>query len=130
MTTATEIDAAKAAIIAAEQKRCAAIRDRDHDSLSSVVTDDLHYLHSTGLLDDKDAYIAMSITKTPRRIERGELDVRVFGDVAVVIGDYGVRVEPDEEAPQGRSVDASGLQVWLRQDGQWRLWAHQGTAKP
>ena len=52
-----------------------------------------------------------------------------LGDVAVVIGDYGVRIEPDEQSPQGRSVDASGLQVWRCEDGHWRLWAHQGTER-
>lgn len=119
-----------AAVHDAERRRCAAIRNRDVDALSAVLAEDLRYLHSTGDLEGKADYIATSIAGTPRSVTRGDLDVRIFGEIAVVIGDYEIRVEPDSTAPQGRCVAASGLQVWRHAGGRWLLWAHQGTAKP
>ena len=115
---------------AAEARRCSAIGQRDREALNDVLSDDLTYLHSTGLLERKDDYIMTSIAGTPRSVERGEIDVRLFGDVAVVTGDYEVRVEPDAESPEGTVVEATGLQVWVRREGKWRLTAHQGTPKP
>ena len=113
------------AVREAERRRCAAIADRDAAALAAVLSDDLHYLHSTGVLEGKEAYTATSVRGTPRVLERGELDVRVIGDVAVVTGDYAIRIDPPEE----RYVQATGLQVWLREAGGWRLLAHQGTPR-
>jgi hypothetical protein len=130
MTTETDVDAATRDLLAAEERRCAAINTRDHDALSATLADDLHYLHSTGVLDDKDTYIAMSIARAPRRIRRGELSVRFVGpESAVVIGDYEIDIEAVAGQSEARHLSASGMQVWLRRDGRWQLWAHQGTEK-
>jgi ketosteroid isomerase-like protein len=87
-------------------------------------------MHSTGQRDDKESYIAMSIEATPRTVGRGETEVLLYGDIAVVRGDYQIRIEPDAEYPDGRRTNASGLQLWRREDGTWRLFLHQGTAYP
>lgn len=57
--------------------------DRDIVALSAVLRDDLRYLHSTGLLEGRDAYIRTSVGGTPRTVERQRFDVQVFTDVAV-----------------------------------------------
>jgi ketosteroid isomerase-like protein len=129
---ATTPDAAAdtAAIRAADAQRCAAIGNRDRAALSATLSEDLSYMHSTGQRDDKEAYISMSIEETPRTVGRGETDVLLYGDVAVVRGDYQIHIEPDPDYPHGRHTNASGLQVWRREDGSWRLFLHQGTAYP
>lgn len=140
MTTTTQPDhdaaaspdaaADTAAIRAADAQRCAAIGNRDRAALSAILSEDLSYMHSTGQRDDKETYISMSIEETPRTVGRGETKVLLYGDVAVVRGDYTIDIEPDVEHPGGRHVDSSGLQVWRREDGTWRLFLHQGTAYP
>lgn len=115
---------ATAEVEEAERRRCAAIGERDHAALSDALSDGLRYVHSTGVTEDKEAYITTSIGGEPRSVHRGELDVRLFSDVAVVTGDYVVRIE------SGRVVEATGLQVWVRDAGRWRLLVHQGTPKP
>lgn len=130
MRPGTDVEATHADLLAAEAQRCAAIADRDHDALSAVLAADLHYLHSTGVLEGKTDYINTSIAGTPRSVQRGPVVVQIFDEIAVVIGDYEIRIEPDAGCPAGRRVAASGLQVWRCENGQWRLWAHQGTAKP
>ena len=128
--TSTDLAADTAAIRAADEQRCAAIGNRDRAALSATLSEDLSYMHSTGLRDGKESYIAMSIEATPRTVSRGETEVLLYGDVAVVRGDYQIHIEPDAESPDGRHTNASGLQVWRREDGTWRLFLHQGTAYP
>jgi ketosteroid isomerase-like protein len=127
---AADLDADAAAIRAADEQRCTAIGDRDRAALSATLSEDLSYMHSTGQRDDKESYIAMSIEATPRTVGRGETEVLLYDDVAVVRGDYQIHIEPDSEYPDGRHTNASGLQVWRREDGTWRLFLHQGTAYP
>jgi hypothetical protein len=117
-------------LLQAEAERCQAIGAADRAALDALLDDDLVYVHSTGVAEDKATYIQKSTSGAPRTVERGELDIRVYGDVGVVMGGYVVRVDPDGPDTEGRVVDASGLQVWLRRDGQWRLLAHQGTSQP
>jgi ketosteroid isomerase-like protein len=137
MSTTTQPDAATpgatadtAAIRAADVQRCAAIGNRDRDALSSTLSEDLSYMHSTGQRDDKESDISMSIEATPRTVGRGETEVLLYGDIAVVRGDYQIHIEPDADYPDGRHTNANGLQVWRREDGTWRLFLHQGTAYP
>jgi uncharacterized protein (TIGR02246 family) len=118
-------------VLAAERERCRAIGARDADALAAVLADDLHYGHSVGFTEGKSDYIRTSVGGTPRTVSRGALDVRpVSDDVAVVVGDYAIVVEPDEPGGATRRVAASGLQVWVRRDGRWLLLAHQGTPDP
>jgi ketosteroid isomerase-like protein len=129
-TTQPDLVADAAAIRAADEQRCAAIGKRDRDLLSATLSEDLSYMHSTGLRDSKESYIHMSIEETPRTVGRGETEVLLYGDIAVVRGDYQIHIEPDAAYPDGRNTNASGLQVWRREDGTWRLFLHQGTAYP
>lgn len=117
-------------LLQAEAQRCQAIGAADYAALDALLQDDLVYVHSTGVAEDKATYLQNSTGGPHRTVERGELDVRVYGDVGVVMGGYVVRVDPEGPGMEGRVVEASGLQVWLRRDGHWRLLAHQGTSQP
>lgn len=46
--------------------------------------------------------------------------IDVYGDVAVISSDYTFRVDPGEWKPAIRAT-APVIDVWLRQDGQWRV---------
>jgi ketosteroid isomerase-like protein len=120
-----------AAIRAAEARRVAAITNRDVPSLSETLSDELDYMHSTGLREGKADFIKTTTGGTPRTMRRGDFDVQLFGDIALLIGEYQVHVQPEPGFPQGHQVRASGLSVWRREgDGTWRLYAHHGTNQP
>ena len=122
--------AAISAVIAADRQRCHAVRDRDREKLSEVVSEDLTYRHSTGVVEGKADYLQTSVGGVPRTIERpGQLHVRIIGEVAVVTGDYIVRVDPSAQRPDGYVLNAEGLQVWVWRDARWQLLAHFGSAK-
>lgn len=127
--TSTEISDI-AAIRAAEAQRVAAINNRDRDRLSDTLSDELDYMHSTGLREGKDDFIKTTIGGTPRVMKRGDFDVSLFGDIALLTGEYQVHIQPEPGFPAGREVRASGLSVWRREDGTWRLYAHHGTGQP
>lgn len=118
-------------VLAAERERCRAIGAGDPAALAAVLSDDLYYGHSVGFTEGKDEYIQTSVGGTPRTVSRGPVDVRALGeDVALVVGDYAIVVDPQEPGEPPRRVAASGLQVWVRRDGRWLLRAHQGTPHP
>ena len=123
-TEASDIEA----IRAAEAQRVAAIISRDQASLGETLSDDLDYMHSTGLREGKVDFIKTTTCGVPRVMRRDDFDVELYGDIALVTGEYGVTIQPEPGFPQGRSIRASGLSVWRRErDGKWRLYAHHGT---
>ncbi|GAB2610355.1 hypothetical protein GCM10027035_03260 [Emticicia sediminis] len=71
-----------------ERKRFEAQVSKDFDFLEKVFADDLVYTHSSGKQDDKQAYI-QSIKDGKSvydKIDVQELNVRVYGKAAVVVG--------------------------------------------
>jgi ketosteroid isomerase-like protein len=71
-----------------ERKRFEAQVSKDFDFLEKVFADDLVYTHSSGKQDDKQAYI-QSIRDGKSvydKIDVQELNVRVYGKAAVVVG--------------------------------------------
>lgn len=71
-----------------ERKRFEAQVSKDFDFLEKVFADDLVYTHSSGKQDNKQAYI-QSIRDGKSvydKIEVQELNVRVYGKAAVVVG--------------------------------------------
>ena len=68
-------------------------------------------------------YLA-GVRASPRRSERGDLRVRVFGDTAIMTG--GMTNYMPKESGQG-PIKALILQVWVKQDGAWRQIAFQAT---
>jgi phosphoserine phosphatase len=53
---------------ALEQRRLAALKDRDAAALQSVLADDYVHIHSTGRVDDRAAFIKGTLER-PRRSE-------------------------------------------------------------
>ena len=116
-------------VLDAEQRWARALEKGDLAALRDLYGDDLVYVHSGGNAESKDEYL--------RRIETGSLKyervtlvdprVRVFGDAAVVNGQFDVRVMSDGAPVNTRVVY---IHVYARQGGRWRMVAHQTTRAP
>lgn len=116
----------QAAVEAAELRRCQAISEDDTTAVAALLADEVWYQHSNGFIDDKAGFLS-SLPKRKRTVRRDPLDIRVYGDTAVVIGAYHITSESRRDsADPARQVHASGLQTWIRRDGRWQLAAHQG----
>src|SRR5262245_51673557 len=85
MTTAASTSADVAAILAREDERCKAISNQDWATLETILTDDLTHIHMPGRQEDKPTYLA-GVKNNPRTVTRDDLQVRVYGDTAIMTG--------------------------------------------
>lgn len=108
-------------LLAQEQERCRAISEQDWAALEAILDEDLTHTHMNGLVHDKAAYLE-HVQRRPRRTERGDLAVRIYGDTAVVNGRM-FNQTAEGEAP----VEAEVMQVWVRHGETWKQAAFQAS---
>lgn len=115
------------AVIEREALRCRALVDGDLAQLSDLVDDQLVHIHATGQTDDKAAYLKLvreGITFV--RVERKNLDVRVYGELAVATGRLVQDIELRSNGER-REMDVVTTQVWTCLQGVWRQVSFQAT---
>jgi len=117
-------------VLAAEQARREALVADDSAGVSRLFADELVYVHTTGLIHDKAQYLAYARdTVAYLAIERGDLKVRVYGDLAIMTGTQtNVLKKRSEES----TVRAEGFvtQVWTRGTDGWQIVSFHGSRLP
>ncbi|MES2262764.1 MAG: nuclear transport factor 2 family protein [Pseudomonadota bacterium] len=114
-------------LVELEQLRGRALIERDFDALRALLSDDLIYTHSTGVVQDKRSY--MEEVAGPLRflaIERQRLRVQCFGDLALMSGYMISTFRPPARAMPA-TVETHVLQVWRHEYGAWTMLAFQST---
>ncbi|MBL3699305.1 nuclear transport factor 2 family protein [Leucobacter luti] len=105
----------------AERRRQRALIDGDADALDALFDESLVHVHAPGVVQGKAELLEHVAVRRPYlEITRGELAMRVFGDVAIVTGTLTNRMR----APGGGERTLSGpvTQVLHRgADGAWRF---------
>jgi ketosteroid isomerase-like protein len=98
----------------------------DTAGLSSIYSDDLKYVHATGVVDTKQGLLSAIESRAAvyQSIDSEDMDVRVIGDVAVVTSRARIQVKI---GGQELKFQALFLRVYLKGNGSWRLAYHQGT---
>lgn len=107
-------------ILRLEKKRCEALTSGDLVTLAAIVSDDLIHVHGNGHVDGRDEYLNGVATKFIfHRIGRGELNVRIYGDCAVVVGplDQTVEVRGIDKRNELSSLTS---QTWVKTAEGWR----------
>lgn len=112
----------------AEDRRRQALLSGDAAALESLLAPELVYVHSTGVRDTRDSYVAKIRDGVLQYLHLAFQDLQaqpVGADLAVVTGRMEATVRRDG---QDRAVRSLFLTVWTRRpsDGTWRLVAHQG----
>jgi hypothetical protein len=107
-------------LLALEQRRCAAISAGDIETLSSLLGDDYVHVHMNAAVDDRAGHLR-AVAQRPRTTTRGEIQVRIYGELAVLTGELTNRM------PEARVVRAYCHQVAVRRDGAWRFVSIQLT---
>jgi hypothetical protein len=125
---APKMDAA-AVVKATELERFQAAEKIDLDRLGKLLADDLTYTHATGIVQTKAQFL--DDLKTGKlqykKIEPGELQVRVYGTSAVINGTAKLAVVSTGE---DKKITLRFTDVWVYRSGRWQLVAWQSTKLP
>ncbi|MEV6967421.1 nuclear transport factor 2 family protein [Hamadaea sp. NPDC051192] len=120
-------EATRAEILAVEARRQQALLAVDLDALADLFDDSLLHTHAPGLTHDKAQLLEHVATRQAYLdMTRGELVIRLIGDVAVVTG----RLVNRLRNPDGgeRTVAGPAIQVLRRcEDDRWRFVSFQMT---
>jgi hypothetical protein len=102
-----------------------ALLKADKTKLETLSANQLSYGHSDGRVQDKAEFVDGVVTRkaTVKSIDFPELKVSVTGNTAVARHLY---VSESELDGKPNSVKIGTLQVWQKQDGNWKLLARQG----
>ena len=120
----------EASIKQAEERRCAVLMAGDHEALAAMLAEDLVHIHLTGQIDGKAAYLGGVREKYAfRDIARGPLNIRLYGDIAVMTGSLTQKVEVKST---GAVIDVKAVttQTWLRAGDGWLLNTCHNAALP
>jgi len=117
------------AVKASELRRFEVTTGKDYKALATLLGDDLVYTHSSAAVDSKASYLE-SLTSgrvTYKVIKPTDLQVRVFGDLAIIHGVAAMNVDANGQAIVNtlRFTD-----VWAKRDGRWQMIAWQSTRLP
>ncbi|MFF3488571.1 nuclear transport factor 2 family protein [Streptomyces sp. NPDC002701] len=120
-------EATRAAIIEVEERRQRALLEVDLGTLRDLYDDSLIHTHAPGLTHTKAQLLEHVATRAPYKgAARGELTIRLIGDVAIMTG----RLINRLGSPDGseRTVAGQVIQVLRRcEDGAWRFVSFQMT---
>ncbi|GBL60817.1 hypothetical protein PCLA_21f0027 [Pseudomonas citronellolis] len=118
-------------LLALERERQRVLVEEDHAGLERLFADDLLYVHTTGLVQDKAQYLDYARHAVRYlAVERGELQVRLFGDGLVLMS--GPQCNLLQKRGGGEPVRAEGFatQLWVKGGEGWRIASFHGTRVP
>ena len=110
-----------------ERERGNALIARSASALDALFTDDLVHIHTTGQQMDK-AQLMRHVMEVLHflSVEREDLRVQCYGDIAVMTGRMRTRMQPVGR-PDTIANDARVTQVWRRTPQGWRQSHFQAT---
>ena len=115
--------------VKAEDARYAAQMGNDFAALERLIADDLVYIHSSALVDNKKTYIESMRTGAVkyRVMRRSDVTVRTFGCVATLtgLGNFDVTVNDKE-----MTVEIRFHAIWAKRDGKVQFISWQATRLP
>ncbi len=118
------------AILRADDARIAAMKSGDKAALEKLLSDDLHYGHSSGVVDTKASFIeALATKKTRYLVYEPENRAVTFPapDIALMSGKASVKVVSE----RGEMQAVLGyLAVWRLEQGNWKFLAWQSGRLP
>jgi ketosteroid isomerase-like protein len=114
-------------VSSAEQALYRAMIAQDFAALDALLSEDVVYIHSTAVAEDKQAYLAgvRNGLYDYGAIESHDVTVRYSGDVATQTGTVVMSVAA-RGAPK-TPITLLFTLVWKRERRGWRLWQRQAT---
>lgn len=129
MSTGAALADDAADVGAAVEKLRAAMLGSDGATLQTLVSPDLSYGHSSGKIEDHDAFIkALDGTNSFKSLELSDQTVKIVGDDAIVRHTF----DAVNNLAEGKTSNShiGVLQVWTKDDDAWKLLARQAFVLP
>lgn len=119
-----------AAVRAADDERTAAIIAANRPKMEAIFSDDLHYAHSSGLIDTKASYIQSLVTRKTvyELFDYKERKFTVAAPGVVLMTAHLITKAGPPGAPN--TNDLNVLAVWRLENGKWRFLAWQSCKNP
>jgi hypothetical protein len=116
---------------AADNARIAATKAADTTALGELLSEDLHYGHSSGNFDTKASFIDF-LASGKAKYTAYENELRTFTFPAPGIAIMSGRAHVKVETPTGGGMDSmvAYLAVWREENGKWRFLAWQAGRIP
>jgi len=120
---------AESAVLTVQARRFQAMTAADVAALNRILSDDLVYTHTTGLVDSKTSLAASIGSGKVNYVSLDPSDamVRVYGETAVVTGQAAMRVIAGSQEHQ---LSIRFTEVYVQIDGDWKLVSWQSTRIP
>ena len=120
-----------AAVTRADDARVAAFRAPTAEGLAALFADDLHYAHSTGVIDTKASFIeALTTGRTKYRSIDYEKREFTFPAPTIALMRGRVRIRAESVATGPSDNVLSFLAVWRLENGRWKFLAWQSCRLP
>lgn len=119
-----------AALIAVDEVRVAAMKAADKASLEKVLSDELHYAHSSGVVDTKAVFVEALVSGKSKYVGI-DYEERKFTFPAPGVALMTGRARVQAVSAKG-PMDAvlSYLAVWRKEGGEWKFLAWQSCKMP
>src|SRR5919204_4465026 len=116
-------------ILKLEDKRFAAMIDRDFPTLEKLVHEALRYTHSSGVTDGKATWLESikSGRVKYKKASCSERQVQIYGDTALITGRAHIEAEIKGEA---KTLKLLFLNAWTKTPQGWQFVAWQSTPLP
>jgi ketosteroid isomerase-like protein len=128
MSTSSTADTI-AQIEALDNQRTKSILSRDFATLEKLMGDDLRYIHSSAVQENKAEYLEKLTSGhyLYHGLDVQQREYRVLGDVVLVNGD--LRIEVEVKGTR-KVVLSRYLQVWARRASGWQMVSWQSVPVP
>ena len=129
VSTAAAAGEVEASVLAAQDKRIAATVAADVAALEAMMTDDLSYTHSSGVVETKAEFLeALKSHKyVYKEIAAEQRTVRVYGDAAVVAGPCRIVIAPGGNPTELRLYFT---ELYVKRGGRWLMALWHSTRLP
>lgn len=119
----------KVSLLEAEEARRLAMLDSNTQKLDALMADSLVYVHSSGIIDNKPAYLHLlsSGTVAYETVAFDQLNIQLIGPVGLITGTMKASLM---RAGTRKQIATAYVAVWEHSGGDWLLHAVQATSLP
>jgi hypothetical protein len=116
-------------LLEAEEARRLAMLDSNTQKLDTLMADSVVYVHSSGIIDDKSAYLQLLSSGTVKyeTVAFDRLTIQLIGQVGLITG---IMKASLTRAGTRKQIATAYMAVWEHTGGDWLLHAVQSTTLP